>query len=255
MHNTQNIMEIGFDSPLPSQKIYHLTIDILHLTNFINTSYNFFITYQIFYNPEIWEYYQPESSENLKKDDFQNLYPLKSCLQISKPFITKKNKTKANFSFPIDLFMILKKKLNREEILEKKNKVSLLFEVFGLDGNGISHYRGFSILRVPLHSGFFDFSEVVFGRVKSFFEKLKDYFFGSNYGIKDRFGFVFGDFKGFQNYSLHHYEKICDLSFRVNVLSFCEEFRKENRKLKQRKKIEKRFVETRRGGEGYEILR
>ena len=251
----QKIMEIGFDNPLSHQKIYHINLDVLYLKNFIDINYNFFINYEIFYNPEIWEYYYPESVENLSKDDFHSLYPLKSSIQISKPFITKKNKTQANFSFPIDIFMILKKKLNEEEILKNENKISILFEIYGLDKSDISHYRGFSILRIPLNSGFFEKTEVVLNTVKNFIENLKDYFFGSNYGIKDRYGFVFGNNKYMQNYSLHHYEKVCDLAFRINVLSFCEEFKKNNRKLKQKKKIQKRFIESKKINNNYELLR
>lgn len=217
--------EFGFSHSFEKDRETILSqVEILYLWNFLNFDRFYNIKYQVFYDEEVWERYFPPEIDEMNKADFYNLYPLQSDTQQSFPKISHDNIIKANFCFPIDLFFS-RKKMPEEEKWSSHNKLSVLFEVFSLDKNKLSHFEGFAILRLDAQPGFKELVLHVMKPQQSLYERIKDYFVGSYFQIHKKRELVLGTKNQFQNYTLNEYVKTCELVLRVNQLHISQELK------------------------------
>ena len=129
----------------------------------------------------------------------------------------------AVISIPIDLYLKARYKGELETKKISRHCIKVLFEVFSLDSWDINRYQGYGILNVDLLPGMADRRVQIMKPKRSSFQKIKEYFIGGNYYIKNKKSFVFEE-NDEEHGELNLYNRIvefnCELDTSYSVCQF-----------------------------------
>ena len=66
----------------PEEKVLMVSVDVDMLVNLAEQDRHYYLSYEVFYDEELWEISRGEYEEELSEEEFIQLYPLNSTSQM-----------------------------------------------------------------------------------------------------------------------------------------------------------------------------
>ena len=219
---------MGFTRPPDEDKqVLMISIDLDTLVNLKEPDRHYYLSFEVFFDDAIWEISRGEYDEGLSEEEFVQLYPLKSTTQMIKPMVVNEQ-LMAAVSMPVNLYL----QAYRNNYGDKEQRrIKVLFELRSFDSWEINRYEGFGVLSVDPRTMHASKTVIIQKPMQSLFQRVKEFFIGGNYSIKDRWDFVYSfpdcvSSVSFYNRTLTY---SCDLKLRVSTCIFSLENKEKNR--------------------------
>ena len=152
------------------------------------------------------------------------------------------DKLVAAVSLPINLY--LQSYQDEPQDNKEKTRIKVLFELRSFDGWEINRYEGFGILSIDPKTTHQTKTVILQKPIQSLFQRMKEYFIGGNYSIKDKRDLVYNN--PAEVSSVSFYNRIlkysCDLKVRVSTCVFSQGDKEKNRNDYNERMIKERVM-------------